>query len=126
MANCLHGYSEIFDFLRVDYYHTDKQPGEKWLAWSERKAAELIARGFPIFFLPMIDREPRLYVPEAVEWLKTYREASLAKHYVMRRERDTLEAMKAEQEKAAEEAGTVAPVDEATEPEPQNEAEAVA
>lgn len=126
MSHCLMGWSEIFNFLRVDYYNTDKQIGEDWEKWSKRKGAELIRRGFPIFFLGVIDDEPRLYVPDAAEWLRAHREAELAKSFVHHRERKALKAMKAEQEKkAAEEAGTSAP-EHAEEPESKPEAEAVA
>lgn len=92
MQNLLLGWSEIFDFLRVDYRVTDKRTGESWQEWTERKASGLMRRGLPVFFMPILDDKPRLYVPEAIAWLRMYHEANIAKACIARRERKEAEA----------------------------------
>ena len=92
MQNLLIGWGEIFDFLRIDYSVTDKQIGESWQEWTERKASALIKRGFPVFFMPILDDKPRLYVPDAMTWIRTYHEANIAKAFVAHRERKEVEA----------------------------------
>jgi hypothetical protein len=94
MQNLLLGWGEIFDFLRVDYSVTDKRVGESWREWTERKTSVLMRRGLPVFFMPILDDKPRLYVPDAMAWLRTYHEANTAKAFVALRERKEVEAMR--------------------------------
>lgn len=87
MNRFLLGWSEIFNFLGVNYCETDKKRGETWSEWSKRKGCELVSQGCPIVFLPMIDREPRLYPADAVRWANEFFQARLAAHHIMRREK---------------------------------------
>lgn len=109
MQTMLLGWSEIFDFLRVDYSVTDKRVGESWQEWTERKTSALMRRGLPVFFMPILDDKPRLYVPEAMAWLRTYHEANVAKAFIAHRERKEVEAMK-EAEAQAEATAEESPV----------------
>ena len=97
MNRFLLGWSEIFNFLGVNHCETDKKRGETWGEWSKRKGCELMAHGCPIVFLPMLDREPRLYPAEAVKWANEFFQAKLAAHHVKRREKAEEEASKAEE-----------------------------
>lgn len=97
MNRFLLGWSEIFNFLGVNYYETDKKREEGWREWSKRKGCELMEQGCPIVFLPMLDREPRLYPADAVQWANDFFRAELVAHKVMRREKAEEEASKADE-----------------------------
>jgi hypothetical protein len=99
MHKVLIGWNEILVSLGVDPSRVDKLPAESWDEWASRKGWEMTSKGLPVFFLPMLDNQPRCVRARAVRWAERFSEGLFIEHDLACR----YEAEKAEAEAGAAE-----------------------
>ena len=81
------GWGNILETLGVRPELTDKLPVEKWGEWMTRKGWEMTSQGMPVFFLPMLDNQPRILRGKLLSWAQSFSETLFIEHDLRERYR---------------------------------------